>query len=113
MLIKLDALFEIVLGAAVLVAAASGALGDEDFPRPVGTVVLLIVGAVLILLGFAIWRYRVGKTALVFGNAVSALLGIVGLATVSGFSDAGTAVIAVTVAGLACLAAAQAATLRA
>jgi hypothetical protein len=113
MLIKLDALFETVLGTAVVIGAAAGALDGGDFPRPVGTIVLLVVGAALILLGIVIWSGRVGVKQLALGNALSAIAGIVWLVSASEFSAAGTAVVAVTIAGLACLAAAQAATLRA
>ena len=113
MLVRIDAVFEAALGIALLVGAATGTLDGSDFPRPVGTVVLVIVGAALLLLAVLIWCGRVSLRALVVCNAASALAGIVCLATVSGFSTAGTIVVAVTVAGLAGLAAAQAATLRA
>ena len=113
MLIRIDAVFEAALGIALLVGAASGALDGSDFPRPVGTVVLAIVGVALLVLAVLIWSNRVSLRALVVCNTVSALAGILWLAAVSGFSTAGTIVVAVTVAGLAGLAAAQAATLRA
>jgi hypothetical protein len=113
MLVRLDAAFEVVLGLALVLAAATGALDASDFPRPVGTLLLVAVGLLLVLLGVAIWRGLVGKRELAVGNALSALAGIVWLAAASGFSAAGTLVVAVTVAGLAVLAAVQAATLRA
>jgi hypothetical protein len=113
MLLKLDSAFEIALGAALVLTAASGALGGADFPRPVGTVVLLVVGVGLVLLGVAIWAGRLGIRQLAVGNAVSAVAGILWLAAVSGFSGAGFTVVAVAVVGLAGLATAQAATLRA
>ena len=65
------------------------------------------------MLAVLIWSGRVGLRALAVCNAAGALAGIVWLAAVSGFSSAGTIVVAATVAGLAGLAAAQAATLRA
>jgi hypothetical protein len=113
MLVKIDAVFEAALGIALLLDAATGALDGSDFPRPVGTVVLAIVGLALVVLAVLIWSGRVSLRALVVCNATSALAGIVWLAAVSGFSTAGTIVVAVTIAGLAGLAAAQAATLRA
>ena len=113
MLVRIDAAFEAVLGIALLLGAASGALDGSDFPRPVGTVVLVIAGLALVVLAVVIWSGRISLRALVVANAASALAGIVWLAAVSGFSTAGTIVVAVTVAGLAGLAAAQAATLRA
>ena len=102
-----------VLGIGLLIGAVTGALDDADFPRRVGTVLLVAVGLALIALGALIWTGQVPLKALVLGNAVSAVAGIVWLAAVSGFSTAGTTVVAITVAGLAILAAAQAATLRA
>jgi hypothetical protein len=103
----------VVLGLALLIGGVTGALDETDFPRPVGTALLVAVGLALIALGALIWTGRVPLKALVLGNAVSALAGIIWLAAVSGFSTAGTTVVAITVAGLVVLAAAQAATLRA
>ena len=113
MLVRLDAIFEVVLGAVLLSSAATGVLDGSDFPRPVGNIVLLIAGLALVVLGFAIWRGRLGLRELALGNAAGAIAGLVWLVAVSGFSAAGTAVVALTVACLAALAAAQAATLRA
>jgi hypothetical protein len=112
MLVRLDAVFEVALGLALVLAAATGALDGSDFPRPVGSVLLSAIGVLLVLLGAAIWHGRVGQGALALGNAVSAVAGIVWLAATSGFSEAGTAVVVLAVAGLAVLAAGQAATLR-
>ena len=113
MLVRIDAAFEAALGIALLLCAATGALDGSDFPRPVGTVVLVIAGVALLVLAVLIWSGRVGLRALAACNAASAVAGIVCLAAVSGFSSAGAAVVGVTVAVLAGLAAAQAATLRA
>jgi len=113
MLVKVDAVFEGVLGLALLLAAASGALDGSDFPRPVGTALLLVAGWALLTLCGLIWSGRVGVRALVLGNAVSALAGLVWLFAADGWSTAGAVVVGATVAVLAVLAAAQAATLRA
>ena len=113
MLVRLDAAFEALLGVTLLVGAATGTLDGSDFPPPVGTAVLIAVGLVLVVLGALIWSGHVPLKALVFGNAVSTLVGIASLVAVDGFSTLGTVVVAVTVFGLAVLAAAQAATLRA
>jgi hypothetical protein len=112
-LVKLDALFEGLLGLALLLAVATGALDASDFPHPVGTSVLLIAGWALLTLCGLIWSGRVGLRELAVGNAVSALAGLVWLLGADGWSAAGAAVVGVTVAVLAVLAAAQAATLRA
>jgi hypothetical protein len=113
MLVRLDALFEGVLGIVLLLGAAAGVLDGSDFPHPVGTAVLLIAGWALLALCGLIWSGRVGLRALAIGNAVSALAGLVWVLSADAWSTAGAVVVGVTVAVLAVLAAAQAATLRA
>lgn len=113
MLVRADALFEGLLGIALLLCGATGALDGSDFPSPVGTVVLLLAGWALLTLCGLIWSGRVGVRALAIGNAVSAVAGLVWLVVADGWSAAGATFAAVTVAALAILAAAQAATLRA
>jgi hypothetical protein len=112
MLVRIDALFEGLLGLALLLAAVTGALDGSDFPW-IGTAVLLVAGWLLLMLCGLIWSGRVGLRALALGNAVSALAGLLWLLLAEGWSTAGATVVAVTVAGLAVLAVAQAATLRA
>jgi hypothetical protein len=112
-LVRADASFEAALGAFLLVASAGGVLGGADFPHPVGTVVLVAVGVLLVVLGLVLWAGAVGIRALAAANALTAVLALVWLVAASGFSTGGTAVVAVTAAGLACLAVGQAATLRA
>jgi hypothetical protein len=113
MLLKLDALFEGVLGVVLLVTAAVGVLDGSDFPHPVGTVALLLAGWALLVLCGLIWTGRIGLRALALGNGLAALLGLIWLLAAEGWSGAGTALVAVTAAALAVLATAQAATLRA
>src|SRR6059058_3185931 len=105
-------MFEGVLGLALLVGAATGALGGGDFPAPVGTVVLLLAGWALLTLCGLIWTGRIGVRALAVGNGVSAAAGLLWLLLGDGWSTAGAILVGITVAGLAGLAAAQAATLR-
>jgi hypothetical protein len=112
MLVKLDALFEGVLGIVLLVTAATGALDGSDFPSPVGTAFLLVVGWALLVLCGLIWIGRVGKGALALGNGVSALLGVAWLVAADGWSSAGVALVVATIVVLAVLAAAQAVSLR-
>jgi len=112
MLVRVDAAFEVVLGLAVLLGAATDAFDSSDFPRPVGTVMVVTVGLALIALGVLIATGRVGLKALAIGNGVSAAAGVLWLLLAEGWSTAGTALVAITVVGLAGLAAAQAATLR-
>jgi hypothetical protein len=113
MLVRLDALFEGVLGILLLLVVAASVLDGSDFPHPVGTAVLLIAGLLLLALCGLIWSGRLGLRALAIGNAVSALAGFVWLIVADGWSAAGAVLVGATVAGLAVLAAAQAATLRA
>ena len=113
MLIRLDALFEGVLGIVLLLLTATGVLDGSDFPYPVGTVVLLIAGWALLTLCGLIWSGHIGLRELAIGNALAAVAGLVWLLAADGWSVAGAAVVGVTVAVLAVLAAAQAATLRA
>jgi hypothetical protein len=113
MLVRLDALFEGVLGIALLLGAASGVLDGSDFPHPVGAAVLLLAGWALLALCGLFWSGRVGLHALAIGNAASALAGLVWLIVADGWSASGALLVGVTVAALAVLAAAQAATLRA
>jgi len=112
MLVKVDAAFEVALGLVVLVCAASGALDGSDFPRPVGTVLLVIVGLALVALGGLILTGGMDVRALAVGNGVSAAAGLLWLLLADGWSTAGAVLVGITVAGLAGLAAAQAATLR-
>jgi hypothetical protein len=110
--VRADALFEAALGVVLLAGAATGTVGGSDFPWPVGATVLLAVGALLLLLGAVLWTGRVGTKALAAGNALTAAVAIAWLTAVSGFSATGVFLVGVAVAGLACLAAVQAATLR-
>ena len=112
MLVRADALFEGVLGLVLLLATATGGLDGSDFPAPVGTAVLLLAGWVLLILCGLIWSERIGVRALAIGNGVSAAAGLLWLLLADGWSTAGAVLVATTVAVLAVLAAAQAATLR-
>ena len=96
----------------LLLGAATGALDSGDFPAPVGTALLLIAGWLLLTLCGLIWAGRIGIRALALGNGVTALTGFLWLLLAEGWSTAGAVLVAFTVAGLAGLAAAQAATLR-
>jgi hypothetical protein len=111
--VKADALFEAVLGIVLVAGVAIGWLGPGDFPQPVSAAVVAIIGSLLLVLGAVLWRGGIGLPALAAGNALTAIAGLVWLGLASGFSAAGAALVAVTVAGLVGLAAAQAATLRA
>lgn len=111
--VRADALFEAALGVLLTAGAAVGWLGAGDFPHPVGAAVVAVAGGLLLLLGGVLWQSGIELRALAAGNAATAIAGIVWLVLGSGFSTAGGAVVAVTVAGLVGLAAAQVVTLRA
>jgi hypothetical protein len=113
MAVKVDALFEGVLGGVLLLTAATGSLEASDFPSPVGTVVLLLAGSALLILSGLLWSGRIGLRVLAVGNALAAVLGLIWLLVADGWSTAGTTIVGITVVVLAALAAAQAATLRA
>lgn len=106
---KIDAVVEAALGVTLL----AGGFGATDFPHPVGRVVAIVVGALLVLLGVLLWRAPVGLRDLAVGNAITAVAAVVWLAAASGFSLAGSALVAAAGAALAVLAAVQVATLRA
>jgi hypothetical protein len=105
----MDAAVEAALGVTLL----AGDFGAADFPHPVGRATAIVVGAALVLLGVLLWRAPVGLRNLAVGNAITALAAVVWLAAASGFSLAGSALVAAAAAALAVLAAVQAATLRA
>jgi len=112
MLVRVDALFEGLLGVVLLLGGATGALDGADFPAPVGTTLLLVAGWVLLALCGLIWAGRLGMRALALGNGVTAVAGVLWLILAEGWSTTGAVLVAITVVGLAGLAAAQAATLR-
>jgi hypothetical protein len=109
---RADALFEALLGFALVIGAASGGFGASDFPRPVGPAVIAVVGALLLGAAVVIWRGAVSPKALAIGNVATALAALVWLAAAAGFSTAGTVLVVAAASALVCLAAAQVATLR-
>jgi len=111
-IVRVDAAFEAALGAVLVVGAAAGALGGGDFPSPVGAVVLVVVGAMLLAVATVLWRGRIGLAALAGANLATAVAAAVWCGAAAGFSTAGTAVVSAAAAGLTCLAAVQVATLR-
>jgi hypothetical protein len=111
---KVDAIVEAALAIVLVVGAVTGALGGDDFPSPVNGVVVALVGLALVPVAVLLWRLarasEVPKRTLrliATANAATALLAGIWLFAADGFSDAGRAVVAVTVAALATLAAMQ------
>lgn len=107
-LVRIDAVFEGVLGVVLVAGGATGGLGAADFPHPVGAAVAVVVGCLLLVLAVFLWRSGVSITALAVGNALTAAVAVIWLLAADGFSTAGTWVLALTIGGLAALAAAQA-----
>jgi hypothetical protein len=102
-----DALFEAALGLALLIGVASGGLGAGDFPPPVGSAAIAVVGCLLLGLAVFLWRSTVSLAALAAGNAVTALGALIWLLAADGFSAAGESLLAVIAVALVCLAATQ------
>jgi xanthine/uracil permease len=111
--LKADAIVEAALAIVFVVGAVTGALSGDDFPSPVNGVVVALVGLALIPVAIVLWRLArapVPKRTLrliATANAVTALLAAIWLFAAEGFSDAGRAVVAATIAALATLAATQ------
>jgi hypothetical protein len=112
--LKVDAVVEAALAIVFVVGAIIGALGGDDFPSPVNGVVVALVGLALIPIAVVLWRLAravpVPKRTLrlvATANAMTALLAAIWLFAADGFSDAGRAVVAATIAALAALAAMQ------
>jgi hypothetical protein len=108
--VKLDGLFEAVLGLVLVAGAAAGGLDSTDFPRPVGTPLIVVAGCALLLVGAVLWR--VSPTpgflrGLAAGNLATALAAVVWLTVANGFSTPGSALMLVTMAALSGLAVAQ------
>ena len=108
--VKLDGVFEAVLGVVLVGGVAAGRLGSGDFPHPVGTPAIVIVGCALVLVGALLWRSSPTTgflRGLAAGNLATALAAVVWLSAAHGFSTRGSALMLVTVAALIGLAAAQ------
>jgi xanthine/uracil permease len=112
--LKADAIVEAALAIVLVAGAVTGAIGGDDFPNPVNGVVVALIGLALIPVAVVLWRLarapRVPRRTLrliATANAVTALLAAIWLFAAEGFSSAGTAVVAATIASLATLAAMQ------
>ena len=111
--VRADALVEAALGLALVLGAATGALGPGDFPHPVGTPAIVGVGGALLGLAVLLWRAATRAVspslllALAGGNLATALATAVWLLAADGFSSTGAAVLLAAAIALACLAALQ------
>ena len=93
-IVRADAAFETALGLVLIVGAATGRLGPDDFPDPVGTPVIVTFGIALLAVGALLWRLAttIDLRALAAANLATAVLVLVWYLAASGFSTAGTAV---------------------
>jgi hypothetical protein len=118
-IVRADGVFEIGLGLVLVVGAAAGRLDGSDFPTPVGTTLIVLVGVALIAIGAVLVRLAAGAVPphllrhLAVGNSVTAAAAIVWCVAAEGFSSAGSAIVLATAGALFALAAAQLSTLRA
>ena len=101
-MIRADAAFEAALGIALLAG-----FGAADFPHPVGRVVVVVVGVLLLGVAAVLWTARVRARTLAAGNLATAAAAVAWLALASGFSAAGTALLMATVGALVALALAE------
>jgi hypothetical protein len=112
-IVRADGVFEAALGIVLVAGAAAGRLDGGDFPAPVGTTVIVVVGVALIALGVVLWWLAGGDVPpqllrnLALGNSVTALAAIVWRLLAEGFSDAGSAIVVATAGALLVLAALQ------
>jgi hypothetical protein len=107
--IRADALVEAALGVTLL----AGGFGARDFPHPIGRAVVVVVAVALLAVGVFLWFGRISVRTLVAANIATAVAAAVWLLAARGFSSAGEAVVIAAAGALACLAAAETATLRA
>jgi len=112
-IVRADGVFEIGLGLLLVAGSALDWLNGDDFPSPVGTTVIVVVGVALVVIGGLLWRLASGAVPaellrnLALGNAVTALAAIVWRVAAEGFSDAGSAIVLATAGALLALAAVQ------
>jgi uncharacterized membrane protein len=117
-IVRADGLFETTLGILLVVGAAAGWLNGDDFPAPVGTALIVVVGVALLAIGAGLWRLGNGDVprqllrTLAIANSVTAVAAIVWRVAADGFSSAGSAVLLLTAGALLALASLQAGTAR-
>jgi hypothetical protein len=118
-IVRTDGVFEIGLGFLLVVVAASGWLDNDDFPAPIGTTAIVVVGGALVAIGAVLLRLASGAVPqellrnLAIANSVTAVAAIVWYAAAEGFSSAGSAIVLAAAGALLALAAAQLSSLRA
>lgn len=113
-IVRADGLFETALGLLLVVGAAAGWLGGDDFPAPVDTALIVVVGVALVAIGAVLWRLASGDVPrellrnLAIANSVTAVAAIVWRVAADGFSGAGSALLLLTAGVLLALSSLQA-----
>jgi hypothetical protein len=112
-IVRLDSAFEFVLAMVLVVGVAAGRLGTDDFPAPVGNVVVLVFGCALLPVGALLWGLSLRPVpprllrTLAIANLTTAAAGLAWYFAATGFSTVGTALTISTAVALTILAAAQ------
>ena len=112
-IVRADGVFEIGLGLLFVVGAATGRLAADDFPTPVGTAVIVVVGLVLVAIGVVLLRLSRRAVPpellrnLAIANSGTAVAAIVWRLAAEPFSGAGSAIVLATAGALLALAAVQ------
>jgi hypothetical protein len=110
-IVQADSAFEAVLGLVLVAGAAAAWLGPGDFPAPVGTPVIVVVGCALLGAAVVLWRLAAAPTqplrTLAAANLTTAAAACAWRLLADGFSTAGSTLTLATAAALAALAVSQ------
>jgi hypothetical protein len=113
--VMIDAGFEVILGTVLLLGVAYADIDNRDFPAPASDLVIALAGLALfvvaLVLATLVKNEQLGDGVLgtlAASNAASALVLLVWVVAVNGFSPQGKAVVWVTIVALLALAIAQA-----
>ena len=112
-IVRVDSIFETALGIVLVAGGAVGLFGPEDFPTPVGTVLVVVFGFALLPVGALLWQLARGPLpqrllrTLGTANLATAAAAAAWYLAASGFSAAGAALTILTGVALALLSAAQ------
>jgi len=107
-IVRVDSLFEAALGLVLVAGALTGRLDGADFPAPVGTPLIAVLGCALVAVGLILWllaRRPVPARllrALAGANLATAVAAVAWVLLAPGFSTGGAAL---TLAVAVCLAA--------
>ena len=113
--VMIDAAFEVILGTVLVMGVAYADIDNRDFPAPASDLVIALVGLALfvvaLVLATLVKNEQLGDRVLgvlAASNAASALVLLIWVLAVNGFSPQGRAVTWVTIVALLTLSTAQA-----